>query len=129
MLEKGLPQEATIYLAIICSDAREEAMSVKKQEWMCIRCFLERELGLSVLNVEYKRSCDSNTCSFGQAGRKGIRFTRLSKQPKIKTKRPQTTQKRKREKREGKGRGREGNTQTRVKTIRTLDLTMHNSDP
>lgn len=38
--------------------AKEEAMSIKKQQWMCIWCFLEWELGLSVLNAEYKRNYD-----------------------------------------------------------------------
>ena len=65
--------------------AKEEAMPIEKQEWMCIWCFLERGIGLSILNAEYKRNYDIKTginSFMSQDGGKGIRFTLLPNQSK-----------------------------------------------
>lgn len=107
--------------------AKEEAMPIKKQEWMCIWCFLERGTGLSVLNAEYKRNYDIKTGinSFGQDGGKGIQFTLLPNQPKTETKTPDkpTTGKKKRNWMKPE-RGR-----TTVTTMKTLDFAIKACDP
>lgn len=74
------------------ADAGGETVSMK-QERLRIQCFLERELGWSVLNAECKRSYDIKTGhSLGQDGGTGLGLLFHLNNPKQnKTKNPKQT--------------------------------------